>query len=258
MKFDFTGKTVLITGGATGIGAQCCRQFAEAGAFVALNYYPGEPDETLSKELVDEIRAAGYQIERYGVDISHEQEVYDMIEEIVKTTGRIDVVVNNAMTGVRKSFDQLESKDLWHMMQVNFGGAFYTCKGAIPHMLEQGSGNVVMVSSSAFINGGGASAAYPAAKGAMEGLMSGLVNEYAKYGLRFNAVRPSVVETPKQRSRYDDEGWANYISKMPMRKPTSVKDQADAIMFLADDDIAGSINGHFLNVDGARMFHMRP
>ncbi|MBQ9827545.1 MAG: SDR family NAD(P)-dependent oxidoreductase, partial [Lachnospiraceae bacterium] len=192
-KHDFNGKTVLITGAATGIGAQCCRQFAEAGAFVALNYYPGERDEKESAKLVEEIRAAGGKIERYGVDVSIEEDVYHMIDEIVEKTGRIDVVVNNAMTGYRAPFDELTSEMLWHMMRVNFGGAFYTCKRAIPYMLKQGSGNVVMVSSSAFINGGGATAAYPAAKGAMEGLMSGLVNEYAKYGLRFNTVRPSVV-----------------------------------------------------------------
>ena len=258
MKFDFTGKTVVITGGATGIGAQCARQFAEAGAFVALNYYPGERDEAASKELVDEIRAAGGNIERYGVDVSKEEDVYKMVDAIVEKSGRVDVVVNNAMIGVMSPFTELTSETLWNMMHVNFGGAFYMCKAAIPYMLKQGSGNVIMVSSSAFINGGGGSAAYPSAKGAMEGLMSGLVNEYAKFGLRFNTVRPSVVETPVQRARYDDEAWANYINKMPMRKPTSVKDQADAIMFLADDDIAGSINGHCLNVDGARMYHMRP
>ena len=258
MGFDFTGKTVVITGAATGIGAQCCRQFAEAGAFVALNYYPGERDERESAKLVGEIRAAGGKIERYGVDVSIEQDVYDMVKKIHDTTGRIDVVVNNAMTGAMKPFAELTSETLWHMMHVNFGGAFYMCKAAIPYMLEQGSGNVIMVSSSAFINGGGGSAAYPAAKGAMEGLMSGLVNEYAKYGLRFNTVRPSVVATDVQRARYNDEEWANYINKMPMRKPTSAKDQADAIMFLADDTVAGSINGHFLNVDAARMYHMRP
>lgn len=255
---DFKDKVIVITGGATGIGAECCRLFCEAGAMVAMNYYPGERDEQASKELVDEIREKGGIIERYAADVSDEAAVNAMVDQILARFGHIDSLINNAMTGLRKTFDQITFEDFMHLMSVNCGGAFLMCKAVIPGMVEQGHGNVVMVSSSALINGGGGSVAYPSAKGAMEGLMSGLVNEYAKYGIRINTVRPSVVATPMNRARYDDEGWANYVNKMPMKRASTPEEQAKAIMFLADDEAAAFVNGHALNVDGARMYHIRP
>lgn len=223
-----------------------------------MNYYPCERDEEESLKLVNEITEQGGVIERYAADVSDEDAVNAMVDAIIEQFGRIDMLVNNAMTAAFASCTELSFEMFMHMMAVNCGGAFLMSRACIPHMLRLGSGSVVMVSSSAFINGGGSSVAYPAAKGGMEGLMRGLVNEYAKHNIRINAVRPSVVETPTNRNRYTDEQWEAYVAKMPMRRAGTPRESADAILYLSDREHASFINGHALNVDGARINHLRP
>jgi len=258
LNINLDGQVALVTGGATGIGAESCRAFAEAGARVAVNYYPSDRDRDAASALMEEIRATGHEIEGYEADISDPQTVSSMVKTITSHFGSVDMVVNNAMINTISPFAELQFEDYLHVLRVNAGGAFLTSKECIPHMLERGFGSIIMVSSSAFVNGGGGSVAYPSSKGAMEGMMRGLVNEYAKHNIRINTVRPAVVETLINRARYTDEEWANYIGKMPMRRAGTVRDIANAIVFLSDRDKAGFINGMCLDVDGARIHHLRP
>ena len=106
-----------------------------------------------------------------------------------------------------------------------------------------------MISSSTFINGGGGSCLYPATKGAMEGLLKGLVSEYARYNIRINGIRPAVIDTEIMRSRYSEEEWNKYIGKMPMGRAGTVLDVANLIVFLSDKVRAGFINGEIVNID---------
>jgi len=208
--------------------------------------------------LIEEIKEMGCDIEGYEADISDPQAVNTMVKAIIERFGSVDMVVNNAMFSKICPFSELTYEDYVNTMRVNAGGAFLTSKECIPHMLRRGFGSIIMVSSSAFVNGGGGSAAYPSSKGAMEGLMKGLVNEYAKHNIRINTVRPAVVETPTNRDRYTDEEWTNYINRMPMRRAGTVRDNANAIVFLSDKDKAGFVNGLCFDVDGARIHHLRP
>lgn len=88
--------------------------------------------------------------------------------------------------------------------------------------------------------------------------MRGLVNEYARHNLRFNTVRPAVVDTPNNRGRYTEQEWLNYIGKMPMRRAGTVTENANMIVVLSDKNLSGFINGTCLDVDGARVHHLRP
>ncbi|MEG0750745.1 MAG: SDR family oxidoreductase [Oscillospiraceae bacterium] len=258
MNICLKGQTALVTGGATGIGAETCRVFAESGAAVCVNYYPSERDRSAAEELISEIRASGGIIEGFEADVADPQAVSEMVASIEARFGGVDMLVNNAMVGIASSFLDLDFEDYLRLIRVNSGGAFLVSKACMPHMLKSGFGSIIMISSSAFINGGGGSVAYPSSKGAMEGLMTGLVHEYAKHNIRINTVRPAVVDTVNNHSRYTDEEWANYIGKMPMRRAGSIRDNANAIVFLSDKDSAGFINGTSLDVDGARVHHLRP
>lgn len=257
-NINLEGQVALVTGGATGIGAECCRVFSEAGAAVAVNYYPSDRDRNAATLLIEEIRSKGGVIEGFEADVSDPQAVLVMMQSVKKLLGGVNMLVNNAMIAFIKPFLELDFKEYMKMLRVNAGGAFIVSKECIPYMLECGSGSIIMISSSAFINGGGGSVAYPSAKGAMEGMMRGLVNEYAKYNIRINTVRPGVVDTPTNHARYPDEQWANYISKIPMKRAGTVRDNANMIVFLSDRDKAGFINSMCIDVDGARVHHMRP
>ena len=254
---DLNGQVALVTGGATGIGAETCRQLALAGASVAINHYPGERDRNAVIGVLEDIHQAGGEAVAYPCDVSEPVGVKAMVADIVRRWGGIDILINNAMVGVIARGEDVTEEMFHQLMNVNVGGSLYCSQACIPHMIKRGAGSIVMISSSSFINGGGGSCIYPATKGAMEGLLKGLVSEYARYNIRINGIRPAVIDTEIMRSRYSEEEWNKYIGKMPMGRAGTVLDVANLIVFLSDKARAGFINGEIVNIDGARIHFLR-
>ena len=254
----YAGQVVLITGGARGIGAQMCRRFAEEGAQVIADYAPSERSREAFPPLKAEIEAAGGKIEGIECDVSDRQAVAAMVDQIVSRFGRIDVLVSNAVVGIRRTYDQIDENDLDRMFHVYVGGALWCSQACLPHMIAQKSGSVVFISSNASVNGGAGSCLYPACKGALESMMRGLVNETAMHNVRINIVRPGIVNTALQRNRYTPEQWENYMNALPMKRAASPDEVAEAVLFISDRERAGYINGTILDVDGARTHNLRP
>lgn len=256
-KQRFIGQVVLVTGGATGIGAKACEMFALEGAKVAVNHAPTDRDRDACAQLVAHIASAGGSAAGFECDIAVRADVRQMVGRIAEKFGQVDILVSNAVTGVLKNAIDLSEEDFERMLKVNVGGALWCTQACLPGMLEKGKGSVLYISSNAVVNGGGGSVMYPASKGALEGMMNGLIYEWGKSGVRFNIVRPGPTNTPTQRFRYTHEQWRQYQGRLPMGRAGEPEEVASAILFMCDNENAGIINGATLSVDGARTYHVR-
>ena len=254
-EISLSGKYVLVTGGARGIGAEICRKMAIAGADVAINFYHSDIDRNAAAALADELREVGSKVLLCECDISKEDEVIVMMEDIRTAWGKLDVVVNNAGILIPVSLDEITYNQWRAVTGVIMDGAFLVSKYALPMMREGGS--FVMISSNCAINGGGGSAAYPAAKSGMEGLARQIVIEYAGRGIRANIIQPAVIDTDMFRQRYpSDEDVRGYGKRMPVGRVGTTTDIANAAVFLASEE-ASYICGVTLQVDGGRTYYAK-
>jgi meso-butanediol dehydrogenase/(S,S)-butanediol dehydrogenase/diacetyl reductase len=237
----FSGKAVIVTGGASGIGAATAARFASEGALV-----------TVADMNEPAVMPAGAMFVR--TDVTDEAQVAAMVEQTVALRGKLDCLVNNAGIGAAMPTETMPRETWERVFAVNSTGVFLGCKAAIPH-LEATRGNIVNVASISGIGGDYLMSAYNASKGAVVNFTRSLAMECAEIGVRVNAACPGVIETPLAASaleRGDDrEHW---MERVPLHRPGQPEDIAAAIAFLASDD-AGYITGHNLVVDGGITAH---
>src|SRR5215469_13713691 len=189
---SFTGKVVIVTGGARGIGRAISEAFAAHGAAVAL---AGRNNEVLD-EAVRSITAAGGTAKPFATDVSKEESIAALSDGVLAAYGRIDVLINNA--GINPWYKNAEDTSLSEWQQIigtNLTGVFLACKYAGRAMIAAGQGAIVNITSIAGRVGLPRSTAYCAAKGGVELLTRQLAYEWAKKGVRVNAVAPGFVET---------------------------------------------------------------
>jgi gluconate 5-dehydrogenase len=249
MMFDFSGKTVLITGASMGLGEGFAYGFADAGADLVLTARSAD----LLEAVAERCRATGSTVTVVPGDVSVEADVARVVATAIEHHGRIDVLVNNAgvsdMRGVApESFDM----DTWNwIMSIDLNGAFMYLRDVGRHMLESGGGSIVNICS---IMGHGANElniiAYTAAKGALRNLTLQLGCEWADRGVRVNSVSPGFIVTEMVRPALEGMGMDRWIaSRTPMRRIGELDEIVAPVMFLASDG-ASYITGHDLNVDG--------
>jgi NAD(P)-dependent dehydrogenase (short-subunit alcohol dehydrogenase family) len=232
------GKVCVITGAASGIGAETARLFAHEGAkVVGVDIQSGsEGDLTLEVDVTDEDQVRG---------------AYDRTTE---EYGRIDVLLNNAGVNLDEDASALEtSLDTWQRVQdVNLRGVFLCCKHGIPHLLESGGGSVINTASFVAVMGAATSQiSYTASKGAVVSLSRELGVEFARRGVRVNALCPGPVETPLLRTIFsgDPEAEARRLVHIPMGRFAEPREIAQGALFLASDDSSYVTASTFL-VDG--------
>ena len=248
------GKTCVVVGGARGIGAECVRQLAQAGGNVAFAYARAHDQ---AKKLEDEAESIGVRIKGYALDVGNEQKVTDMFHAVNESFGSVDIMVYSAGVTISSPLEEITS-DIWRKtMAVNVDGAFYSAKAALPYMLKNGGGKMIFISSNATINAGGNCVAYPASKGALNGLAKQILKEYLSKGINVNIVSPAVIDTDLFRQRYPtDEIVADYGKSLPVGRVGTPEDVAYAVVFLASDK-ASYICGHNLLVDGGRTYYIK-
>ena len=244
----FEDKVVLLTGAASGIGRATAERLASEGARLLCLDVQAEALEESAKLAAD----CGAEVEARLCDVSSEDESGAAVAACVGRFGRLDVLCNVA--GILR-FDHAHelSLEAWRrVMAVNLDGTFLMCRAALPHLLETG-GNIVNVASIAALSGLPYGAAYGASKAGVMGLTRALAVEYAKQGLRANAVCPGSVTTPMTRSPLpEDRDMALVMRQMAltgMREPVTV---AGVIAFLASDD-AAHVTGESVRVDGGTL-----
>lgn len=247
IRYDFTGKTVIVTGGVSGIGRAISMAFANAGANVVMCCLPGEALGPVSyQEAVDN----GGKAILVEVDISKEDQVANMVRTAVDTYGKVDILVSNAAAfdGYRKLLDM--TADQWRkVMDVNLNGNFYLCREILPHMLGNGGGVMVFISSIAGVIAGHGGAAYTTSKHGVNGLVKQLTFDYGREGIRANAVCPGSTYTPLSAAGLETEKSKKKLSWTPYGTYGQPEFIANEVLYLASDE-SEFIYGTVRMVDG--------
>ena len=245
-------KNILITGGASGIGAETCLLAAERGYAVAINYRSRGAE---ANRLVDRIAEKGGKAVAIAADVANEDEVEAMFETVAATFGSIDALVNNAaynMGGVMVA--DMTAEGMARMLTVNVLGTVLCCREAVRRMAtgRGGAGGVIVnVSSQAGTFGGRPGrAGYAATKGAVDSFTLGLAREVGDQGIRVNALRPGMTMTPMTEAAWrDPDRRAGIEATIPMGRLAEPIEMARPILWLLSDE-ASFVSGALLNVTG--------
>jgi 3-oxoacyl-[acyl-carrier protein] reductase len=253
MSFDISGKIALVTGGARDIGRATCLELARNGADVVVNYH-GSADQAAA--TVKEIEALGRRAVAVRADVTKKAEIDELVAAALRFGhGRIDVLVNNA-GGLNKRvlLGDLTEELLDEVLRLNFTSVVLMCQAVIPHMVEQGGGRVVNVSSVAGHNGGAPTQPhYSPAKAAVSNLARTLTKEFAGKGVTINSVAPGVIDNTFHATHTPPEVFAGLVKGIPMGRPGTNEDVAGAIAFLASP-AAAYITGEVIHVNGGMYF----
>jgi NAD(P)-dependent dehydrogenase (short-subunit alcohol dehydrogenase family) len=248
MQTSFQNKVVLITGATSGIGKVSALAFAKAGANVIVS----GRREAEGLAVVAEIKAAGGEATFVKADVAVEAEVAELVAKTVSTYGRLDVAFNNAGVELTGAIVDATEADYRRVFDINVWGVITSMKHEIPVMLKQGAGVIINTSSVAGHVGMAGASIYVASKHAVEGLTKAAALEYAKQGIRVNAVAPAAIETDML-NRFTGGGSEETLTYMrslhPVGRLGRSEEIANAVLFLASD-AASFITGTSLKVDG--------
>jgi meso-butanediol dehydrogenase/(S,S)-butanediol dehydrogenase/diacetyl reductase len=236
------GKRVLITGGASGIGAATAGRFLEEGAVVVVLDRDAKGRSQIQSQLP---KLSG----TVDADVSNLKQVEAAFAEAVRLMGGVDVLVNNAGISIRHNFLDITPEDWDKVIAVNLTGVFYMAQTAARHMFERGSGVILQTASTNGVMGYPFYADYNATKAGVIELTKSMALELAPK-VRVCAVAPGYVLTPMQRAEYTDEMLDAVNSKIPLRRHAKPEEIAALFAFLASDD-AAYMTGHVYTIDGA-------
>jgi meso-butanediol dehydrogenase / (S,S)-butanediol dehydrogenase / diacetyl reductase len=237
-------KRVLVTGGASGIGAATAARFLEEGARVCILDHDSRGREQIMKQLPSLSGAV-------AANVTVLPEVQSAFAQAIRQMGGLDVVINNAGISIRHKFLDITPEEWDRVLAVNLTGVFYVAQTAARHMMKQGSGVILHTASTNGIVGQPLYADYNATKAGVIELARTMAIELAPK-VRVNAVAPGYVLTPMQRAEYTDEMFEELNQKIPLRRHGKPEEIAALFAFLASDD-AAYITGHVYTIDGAEI-----
>ncbi|KPL59118.1 3-hydroxybutyrate dehydrogenase [Rossellomorea vietnamensis] len=249
-------KVVFITGAAQGIGYQIGREFAAAGAKVALT----DLKEDTVHEASESLKAEGYEVLGLGCDVTSETELKEAIGKTVDHFGKLDVLINNAGIQHVSHIEEFPTEKFELLLKVMLTAPFVAIKHALPHMKAQGSGRIINMASINGLVGFSGKAAYNSAKHGVIGLTKVAALETAENGITVNAVCPGYVDTPLVRNQLADLAKTRNVPfervieeviypLVPQKRLLDVKEIADYTMFLCSDAAKG-ITGQAVVLDG--------
>jgi len=240
------GKSVLVTGGASGIGQGIALAFAERRADVAITYMTSDPTPTLEK-----MRALGARTMAVQADLRDEKAANDAVQKTIDTLGGLDVLVAN-VGGLLKRIRVVDtSLELWtEVLAVNLTTTFLCCRAALRHMEAKKKGSLIIISSLAGHDGGGFGAShYAATKGALLTYTRAVAKEVGPLGIRVNGIAPGLIGTRFHDTFTPADARKATVERSPLRREGTPRDVAGAAVFLASDD-ADFITGETIEING--------
>jgi 3-oxoacyl-[acyl-carrier protein] reductase len=248
MDFGLKGKTALVTGGSHDLGEAICRGLAMEGVNVAINYHS---NEELGEKLVKDIEDK-YKVRAIGIlgDISREDVVKRIFDEVKDTLSTVDILINNAAISIG-SYVKDTKLELWQKtLDINLTGTFLTSREHVKRLLASGKkGKIINISSTAaYIGSTTGRAHYDASKGGVISFTKSLAKEVAKNGITVNAFLPGLMVTELTRERFM-KNKEKYLATIPMGRYGEPQEVADAVIFMASER-ANYMTGSVVNVSG--------
>ena len=242
MTNELAGQVALVTGGVRGIGRAISENLAQAGVHVAAGY---SRNEAAANELAEAL-GPGASVHRGNIAVHEDCE--RVVAEVVERHGRLDIVVNNAGVTVDKSIRKMTPAEWDHVIEVNLNGAFYISRVAFPHMVDQGYGRIINISSVIGETGNIGQANYAASKSGLFGLTMTLALEGASKGITVNCVAPGFVATEMVEA-VPEAILARIVEQIPLRRLGRPDEVARVVTFLAHP-ASGYITGQIFSING--------
>jgi 3-oxoacyl-[acyl-carrier protein] reductase len=253
MPFDITGKIALVTGGGRDIGRAVSIELARNGADVVVNYASSAAE---AETTAADVRALGRRAIAVRADVTKAADIARLVAQALEFGGgRVDVLVNNAGGMVKRALlGELTPELVDEVLRLNFTSVLLMCQAVIPHMVKNGGGRVINISSIAGHNGGAATTPhYAPAKAAVSNLARTLSREFAGKGVTINTVAPGVIKNRFHEVHTAPELFETLVRAIPIGRPGSNEDVAGAVAFLASPN-ASYITGDVIHVNGGLYF----
>ena len=242
--FDFSGKTVLVTGGAQGIGKETVKGVVAGGGHAVIL----DINEEVGKATAAEVGNCSF----YKIDVGSSENIRAVMAQVLANFDRVDVLINVGGVISKAPFEEISDAEWERTLRINLTGTFTTCSAIYPYFKEKKGGRIVNVSSVAGKIGGGllGTAAYASSKAGVNGLTKAIAKEGGKYGISCNAVCPSFTMTCMTRTLAEDaEKSAKVIGMIPLGRAAQPVEIAQMILFFASD-AASFVNGEIGDCDG--------
>jgi len=242
MKFQ--DKVAFITGGAQGIGREIAQSFADHGAHIVI----GDIKEDSLKDAVEELRHQGTETEGYILDVSDLRSCEGVAKKAIDKFGRIDILVNNAGINRDNLLLRMSEEEFDRVIQINLKGTFNCTKIVSRFMMKQRFGRIINIASVIGLIGNAGQVNYAASKAGIIGVTKSVAKELGSRNVTVNAIAPGFIKT-EMTDVLPEEVKAKMLESIPLKRPGTAKDVADAALFLASD-YASYITGQVLVVDG--------
>lgn len=267
MSGQLTGKSAIVTGGASGIGEACAETLARAGASVLITDIDDRRGKDVVARIAQESRTSGGTAHYINHDVRDEAAWPGIAAEAEKRFGRLDIMVANAGIGIMSPIATMTLADWQKQQAINLDGVFLSIKHSIPAMKKAGGGSIVLMSSIAGLRGAPGLAAYSATKGGVRLLAKSVALEHAADNIRCNSVHPGIIATPiwekiptgaagnMRNAPIDPRERAAAI--VPLARVGTAQDVANGVLFLCSD-LASYMTGQEIVIDGGMTAGGRP
>lgn len=252
LQIDLSGRVALVTGGSRGIGAGITRTLCMAGASTYFTHRGDPKNRKRIESLLKEIGEQGGEVRDRIVDALDGAGTRDLINTIVQERGRIDILVLNVGKNAERRVEDMTDEGWQQFIDLNLTSAYYGVRAAVPHMVRQHYGRIILIGSSAAYDGGGGAIDYAAAKAGLSGMMLYLCKTYTREGINTNIVHPCVIGTDLVRERYGtEEAWKKLMSQIPVGRVGKPEDIGGMVAFLASS-WGDYMTGQEILLDGGR------
>jgi NAD(P)-dependent dehydrogenase (short-subunit alcohol dehydrogenase family) len=252
LGIDLQDRVALVVGGSRGIGRACVETLAQAGAHVTFTHTGNPAHQPDIEAFLGEMEQEGLLVAAVVRDACDTQGMADEAARLAASHGKIDILVHNAGQYIARPAEAVTIEEWTHYLDLNLTSVYNSVHAVLPGMVGRKYGRIILIGSSAVVNGGGGAMDYAAAKAGMTGILTYLSKEYTRKGIITNQIHPAVIETDLLKKRYtDDAAKASLIAQIPAGRLGKPEDIAGLVAFLASP-WGDYICGQSILVDGGR------